>query len=427
MRYFHVIVFAVMLGFTSPTFSATSPEPSGKNAAVGYLMAIGWMTPPSEQVLNQIDRADSLESLKSFTSETWHYFSDSRMPIVLRFLKQGADCDFCRYIYERTYLPDDLVPPYRRLRDLAKIARGAGLKMLKEGNASEAFEIFKAVFRMGEGLEQDETLLSGHISVLIRKEIVKPFEEVITTASDSSVIEMVREYLRSLPKTTTGYKNLLEYERRYIENSLKFMKSHPETVDDFQILTPSNSDKNKITLSESPLSKCQANQRVLQGALELLTLDFNPLPASMTPAIIPEYLVHSGYLKEFPVCPQRGRYEVFTSSDGSLSFHCTIHPEPDYKAIQKNLQDQAQAEKEKLRTFVNTPEFDALCMETLAFMDEAIAMDQNVPDFIAKLDAFTKKVEASPNALVRKMIPSFRKLYQHRLELDESIQNLAKK
>ncbi len=426
MRYIQIVVCAIILSFTSPTWSAT-PQPAGKNAAVGYLMAIGWMTPPSKLVLDQIDQADSLESLKRFASETWEYLSDRRTTIVIKFLKQGATCDHCQYIYERQYLPDDPVPPYRRLRDLAQISRAVGLKVLKEGNASEAFDIFRSVFRMGEDLEQDETFLSGQISVMIRKAVLNPFEELLSSTTDPVILGMVKEYLRTRPPSTDGYKKVLGYGRIYIASSLSFMKSHPERIKDLQIKPPSKDDQNKPVLSEKPLSKCQANQRVLQGALEMLCLDFDPMPASMTPAVIPEYLVRSGYLKTLPVCPEHGNYEVYKCSDGSLSFRCSLHPEPDYRALQKADDEKKKKEQVELEKFVGSPEFDALCKETLKVVDEAIAMDQTAPGFLTKLDALSRKIDASDNALMKKLIPDIKMIFEQRLHLDEGVQNLLKK
>lgn len=441
-----ILMILTML-FQLPAFaqnaSTTIPTP---NAAVGYLMAIGWMNPESEKVMTEFGNTETLADLEKLSPDAKHYITKTSLNTVIHWLVQGAACEHCQFGYEHTWQPDEPVPPFKRLRELSRVARAFGLEQLRDGKAAEALQTFRAIFRLGGHLEVDGPLISGMVGLAIKKIAIKGFGELITKGKDEKVIASAREFLKAQPSATLATKTSLAGEKKYMAAALQLMKnsqsSPAELASDWgdgelRSWLPKNRGKKEyVTLPSPPVSAlkaCLANQRVLLGAVEMLCMDFSPMPASLTVNVIPEFLVTSQYLKKFPTCQDGGKYELTMIKEGEYEWRCTIHPTPD--ASGKTISQpppsappaEILAEIEEFQKFMKSSEFDEMIVEALAMLDVAMAFDPYAPEYTAKLEAFDKKIETSTNTVILKAMPNIRKIFEQQIELDDVIKKLLEK
>lgn len=432
-----LVALAILFHFSAfaQNVSTTIPTP---NAAVGYLMAIGWMNPPSEKVMAEFSDAKTLGDLEELSPDAKKYLGDERMNTIIRLLVQGADCEHCRFGYEHTWQPDEPVPPFKRLRELSRVARAFGLEQLRRGKVAEAFQTFRAIFRMGGHLDIDGTLIAGMVGLAIKGVAITGFEELITKGKDDKVMASTREFLKALPSATLSAKTCLVGEKKYLAAALQSMQNGSVDLakewDELRTWLPKKPGaKENATPPSSPvpaLKACLANQRVLLGAIEMLSMDFKPMPASLTIEIIPEFLVTSQYLNQFPNCPDGGKYELSVGKEGNYEWRCTIHPTPDESRESVSPPPpsaQTLAEIEEFKKFMKSPEFEGMVVEALAMFDDAMAFEPYAPDFKAKMDAFSKKIESSSNIVIQRSMPNIRKVLEKQMEQDEAIKKLLAK
>ncbi|MBF0406386.1 MAG: hypothetical protein HQM10_03450 [Candidatus Riflebacteria bacterium] len=430
-----IMAMASVFPLFAQDLSSSLPTP---NAAVGYLMAIGFLTPVPEQVMTEINTVENVAALEKLSSKTKNFFTDGKLNTVFKMLIQGAECKECRFGYERTYRADDPVAPFRRLRELARTARVYGLMQLKDGKPDKAFETFKAIFCMGKHVEFDGTLIAGMIGIALKNISLSGFKELVNLSKDKKIVEDACQFLKSQPSATLSAAKYLESEKKYIATALNMIKedSKKESDEDLRnsyenvvFILPLNMQKNVVsseTNTASPVKSCSANQRVLMGAVEMLCMDYNPMPATLTLSIIPEFLVSSKYLKNFPECPEKGKYEITKTNESAYEWHCTIHPEPGVTSEPASDTSvyPSKSQIEEFKKFINSTEFDKMTAEALGMFDEAKKFDPYAADYTAKIDAFQKKIETSTNTIIKNAIPNFKKMFESQVKQDESIKKL---
>lgn len=416
------------------------PEP---NAAIGYLMALGFLEPASKEVINEFAEAKTIATLEKLSPEARNYLAGKKFGVVANLLSLGAACELSRFGYEHTYRPEEPVPPFRRLRELGRIMRTYGLDLLKKGNPDRALDIFRSLFRLGGHLEVDGTLISGMIGVAIRNLALEGFEELAVHGKNEKSLTTMREFLKLQPTSVSSMNLCLEAEKRYTLTALQMIASGADKVSDealakdwdsIKIILPEEEQAGKTggngsVTAPSAFRECIANQRVLAGAVEMLCLDYNPMPATLTVDLIPEFLAKEKYLKVFPTCRDNGKYQVSKVKDGLYEWKCTVHPTPEASgesgalpvAVSKPTKEQIQ----KFRDFVLGADFKKMKQEIIDLFDEAKTFDPRSPDFEARTAAFQKKIESSSHQVVKNCIPNVKKAMEQQLKVDRAVEKLV--
>ncbi len=435
------IVLAVMLCATfGHAESAPTPQPT-PNAAVGYLMALGWMQPITEKVQTELSTCETVAGLDKLSPDARNAIGAGKMGTAVKLLVMGAACDYCMFGYQRTWRPDDVVPPFRRLRELARTARVYGLDQVRQGKAEQAFATFRAIFRLGAHLETDGTLIAGMVGLAFKKLAVKGFEELLNGTKDDKVIADARAFLKAQPKATAVTPSLMEGEKKFIGTALNMLVEGAKKDDsaglleawpDIENLFP-KSITDKMGKPAAPTTaqtkSCQANQRVLLAAVEMLGMDYSPMPATLTVAVIPEFLVKEKYLKLFPTCPEGGKYELSQSKEGQFAWRCSKHADVDSAGTEPPVAKATPSAElmTEIKQYLAGPEFAKLTAEALAVIDEAKTLDPYAPDFATKIEAYSKKIKDSPNPIINSAVPNVRKVFESQKELDEAMLKLIGK
>ena len=446
-----LLSFALVLAIASPSFAQSIPVSSETksvavtpNAAVGYLMALGFLEPASKEVMDELADVKTIAALDKLSDETKRYLSGGKIPVTVNLLKMGAGCEFSRFGYERTFRPDEPVPPFRRLRELGRTMRAYGLNLLKDGRQEDAAELFRSLYRLGGHLEVDGTLISGMIGIALRGFAIDGFQELLARNPSEPLKASLREFLKLQPSSIEGMRACLEFEKRFMITALGMITNGLDNETDEKISQVWESIKiiipegilsgkpieNPSPQPFSPLRECLANQRVLRGAVEMLGMDYSPMPASLTVDLIPGFLVKQQYLKAFPVCREGGKYQLIKVKEGIYDWKCTVHPTPEAAGSVSDSVASASTVRvppediKRFREFVLGPDFQKMRQETIDLYDEAKTLDPKAADFLEKAEAFKKKVENSNNPVARNAIPNVRKAFENAFEKDQAVQKI---
>ncbi|MBF0499707.1 MAG: hypothetical protein HQM09_06220 [Candidatus Riflebacteria bacterium] len=386
------------------------------NAAVRYLMALGWFIPPPKSVDREFSRISDFAELKNQSSSAQEYLDNSAQTKALQLLKRGGACPNCSFNPDSS-LSDDSIPPYERLEQLARFANVSGGMRARDGNFSEAVDLFIAIYQLGQHLEEDGQIYSAMVGYGLRKNLaLVSMKNLLGMNPPPEVRTKLMQFLNALPNPVLGSKRILERERVIMINFLREVKSRPALLQGFILVEASGTQK----LTRNPEKMCQENQITLTRALLALQQDFDPLPATVT-ANLKTALLAGHYLDKFPVCPGGGRLGTTHRADGKLICVCSKHA----SWMKSDSQNPDVPEDSKgMREFVNSPEYDRLVAELVSLYSEGIALDQSDPDYLRKAAELGTRVETSDNVLIKTIIPNFAKILECQKKLDELINDL---
>jgi|GEM_PF-2123387 len=441
------ILFFVCFFPTTLAFGQETAPVVDQNAALRYLMALSWFNPPPEKIRNEMFPVEHLDDLKKLSPEALDYLKSDKyvdhfkngksgnLFNVIELMKDGAKCSTCVFNPDKKFLPNDFIPPLWRLREMARVARIIGGLKAFEGKHQEALDIFKAVYRLGQHLDQEGVLISALVGIACRKLALHAMSDLCMMNPDSSVVEDMKVFLRAIPKPPVDFPKMYRGEKAFFENGCRFAQKNPEYfAAKFRLVSTASGTtmvlREELDVSGKSMSPCAVNQWVLRGALKMLQMHFEkPLPAVIS-AHLKESLLEMKYLKSFPECPEKGEYLVEINACGVPCVQCSVHKSignDEDAANATETQSLAPAEIEAWRMFLNGPAFEAYFSETSKLYDSIIQIDPKVPGFVDKLREIQKVTEVSTNPFILNFeLRLLCKSWEQQKPLEDEIEKLLK-
>lgn len=423
MRILTLTFLALML-IAAPLSARPGNDP---NAAVRYLNAIGHLPAVSNEFLDRFSTVEKLEEMEKLSSETVSFLHDEKLKSSMKLLQRGAACPQCNFTPDDRQHFEDFIPPYRRIRQLARVGRAYAWMQEKSGDANGAFDTLTSIFMMGQHLEENGLLISTMLGVAIRKIAVNALIDFRARHPEDVWKTRLAEFFKRIPNPAVNLKASVEYERTGLENTLRDAKKHPEKLRDLSMEIDLPISANATALPDS-FKACYANQRVLRGALEMLIMDYKqPLPATITNDLLTN-LVKLQYLKALVSCPESGKYDLTGLDTDSPLSSCSVHGNPDTPsdAADSNEKKRKAAAVEYLTKLVATPDYDREIDECMKMYDELLAIDPKAADFATKCDDIQSRISSSKNIFIQNGMPNLKKTHQTVLELQEKIEQLLK-
>ncbi len=423
----HVALVVLFLGVAALLSARPGQDP---NAAVRYLLAIGHLPAVSDTVLDELGELETFADLGKISKEGAAFLQNEKFRLAMHLLQLGAACPQCNFTPDDTMSIEDPVPPYRRIRQLARLARTYAWDREKAGKPDEAFALLTSVFMLGQHLEEQGLLISVMIGVACRKIAVNALLEFRTRHPEAQWREKLVTFFQRVPKPAVNIRASLEYERKGMENILKQAKSDHRLFGLMDLPVPDDAKAPPAAAPAGPApdKECRAGQRVLIGALEMLAMDYAmPLPATIS-ADLPAALVQLGYLKKPVTCPAGGKLLISLNDKGEPAVECQMHGDVDTPSATA-AQDAAKAREAAVAYFgrlAATPEYDRLVAECLKFYDDLLAIDLASPTGPADHDELWKKIDAAKNPFASAVIPNHRKAWEEGNKLEELIQQVQK-
>ena len=425
-----LIVFVVLFLFTALTL--TAKPGNDPNAAVRYLLAIGQLPFASEKVLDELGLIEKFEDLQKIGKEGKAFLADEKIKMSMRMLQLGAACPTCNFTPDDKQTYEDAVSPYRRLRQLARLARVYAWDREKAGDLAGAVESLTAAFMLGQHLEEGGILISTMVGVACRKLAVVALLEFRTRHQETMWKDKLVAFFKKIPHPSADILASLKYERVGVENTLRAAKASPEMFRTIGIpvlvpAVPAAAAESAPT-SASLGKECLVGQRILAGAIEMLAMDYSfPFPATIT-ADLPNALVSLKYLKMPAVCPAGGKINVTLDDKGKPTIECVKHgtvdsPSPEAQQAKADMNEVVFQYYSKL---VGTPEYDRLVTECFKFYDELMALELSTPTAQSAYDSLWEKINASKNPFAQRVIPNFRKAWEEARKLEVLIEQAQK-
>jgi hypothetical protein len=303
------------------------------NAALRYLMAMGYMPQISSKTADKLAEIRDLESFKKLNQDNLKELNSASgfLHTVTRLLDLAADCSKCTFIVDKNLDFDTIVPPYRSVRLFARYINAQGWQNAENGAYAEAASKFCHVFRLGLNVSRDGFAINGSFGVAIQKMAVESINNLLALNSDEKVKNILADCFTNLPKPLVDSRVHVDYERLFIANSLKRAEKEPAMFGHMELFKDeSQKPEPKIV---APDKACAANQRVLLGALEMYFMDNEFAPLASDSETVIKMLVDQQYLKTGPVCANKGTY-TFTQVEGEEYYDvsCSCGADPDQQS-----------------------------------------------------------------------------------------------
>lgn len=419
-----LLVLASFMLIAYPLIARPGNDPNG---AVRYLNAIGQLPAVANEVLDEFGQVEKFDELGKLGSASAALLHEAKVKSAMDLLHLGAACQQCNFTPDDRQHFTDFIPPYRRLRQLARLARAYAWQAEKDGRPDTAFDTLTSVFMLGQHVEDNGVIISTMIGIAIRKIAANALIEFRTRHPEEAWKTRLADFFKRIPRPAVNMQASIEYERTGFMNTLRDAKAHPEIFRDIgmELDFPASAS---APASPDTTKTCHANLRVLMGALEMLVMDYGqPLPATITSDLLPS-LVRLGYLKNPVSCPDSGKFDLTGLDTEAPRATCSLHGNPDAPSESAIRSENEKKERtaEYLTKLATTPDYDRMMNECSKMYDELLAVDPNAADFEAKCDDIQKRVESSENIFIRNGIPSLKKAYTEVKDLQEKIDRLLK-
>ncbi|HOY68503.1 MAG TPA: hypothetical protein PLP29_16615 [Candidatus Ozemobacteraceae bacterium] len=422
MRHALLVLVSFML-IASPLIARPGNDPNG---AVRYLNAIGQLPSVSNEVLDEFGKVETREEMGKLGSEAVSFLREGKVKSAMELLRLGAACPQCNFTPDDRQHFSDYIPPYRRLRQIARLARAYAWQLENDGRHEAAFDTLTSIFMLGQHVEDNGVIISTMIGIAIRKIAVNALIEFRTRHPEEAWKTRLATFFKRIPRPAVNMPASIEYERTSFMNTLRDAKVHPEIFRDLGMELDFPGAAAVVKPSSDTVRLCHANLRVLMGALEMLCMDYaQPLPATIS-SDIPGSLVKLAYVKAPLACPGGGTYELSGLDTEAPRATCTLHGNPDTPS--ETAIQETDEKKERTAAFLielaATPEYDRLMDECSKMYDELLRLDPAAADFEARCDELQKRVETSDNIFIRNGIPNLKKAYTEVKDLQGKIDRL---
>ncbi|MBU1108082.1 MAG: hypothetical protein KKB51_15530 [Candidatus Riflebacteria bacterium] len=423
-----ITVMFLVLSFASQVVA----EPAkfiDNNAALRYLMAIGFMPQLSENTAYKLADVDSLESLKNLKPEIRKELSTSTavnsMVTISRLLDLAAECTESTFVVDQNYDEESIVPPYRSLRQFARFMNARAWIDAEKGDYAAAARKFVHIFRLGANLGREGIAISGMVGIGIQRIAVESINNMLELSQDREIKKMLHDYFSALPKPLIASGLFIDGEKLYITNTLAKADKKPEVLGDLVTFKDSSAEPAQRQIASN--SACVANQRVLMGAVEMYLMDYDDVLTKLDTATILTKLVEEKYLLKAPVCPNKGKYIISFQDKEEFDVSCSCGMSPDMPVEAQSVEATSSAVMEKASAYVKSDAYAKDKKELFAIFDEILTIDAYSADSDEKASKLAERIEKSPNPLIEAVVINPKSFYKSLRENQQRIDDLVKK
>ncbi|PKL49516.1 MAG: hypothetical protein CVV42_05910 [Candidatus Riflebacteria bacterium HGW-Riflebacteria-2] len=403
------------------------------NAALRYLMAMGYMPQISSKTADKLADVRDLESFKKLTKDNLKELNSASgfLYTVTRLLDLAADCSECTFIVDKNLDFDTIVPPYRSIRLFARYINAQGWQDAENEAYVEAARKFCHVFRLGLNVSSDGFAINGSFGIAIQKMAVESINNLLALNSDEKVKKILADCFANLPKPIVDSKVHIGYERVFIANSLIRAEKDPTMFGHMELFKDeSRKPEPKIV---APDKACAANQRVLMGALEMYFMDNEFAPLSSDSETVIKMLVDQKYLKTGPVCENKGKY-IFTLAEGEeyydVSCSCGADPEKQSASIGETKEKEPEFSPEvmkKIDEYIKSEAYVEDKKEINVIFDEMLKIDPYTTTGDEAAGKLAERIESNKSTLVQYLMMNPQSFYKTLRENQQRIDDLVKK
>ena len=395
------------------------------NAALRYLMAMGFMPTITDDEGHKLSEVNSLETYAEIPLNLKTAAGEATSFRIKKLLADAAKCRECNFIPDSTCKPEDIVPPYKLMRKFARLLNAGAWKAIHEGRHEEGAGLLVDIFKFGDGIENNGPLISYMFGHAIREIAVNSMKNLVAGDFKPDARKIVTDYLKSLPRPAFPVKEGIKIEKTLGENVLLTLVKEPkDMVEMIKTVEGSYGDPQ----TPPPASSCNANQRVLMGALEMAMMDGKVFSEDQDYKSIEEKLVKDQYLKAGFACPSKGEYKIVIS-DKDIKVSCSCGADPNVPLPAVENQTPAPTDQKLLaraEEYLSSGNFDKDRKEYFELHDKILAVDDSQKDVLQKIDAITADYSKSENWLIKGFAVNFHKCFEKQVKLQEAIDNMIK-
>ncbi len=422
MSQFIIVLTAVLMCSISISVSAAEKIFNDPNAAMRYLMAIGFMptiTDDEGKALADVTDAKTFQALPAALKSKVGEAMGFRIKKLLEYAKNCPDCNF---MPDSSYNAEDIVPPYKTLRKFARFLNAGAWKAFISGQQKEAATLWVAVFRFGDDVENYGPMISYMIGHAIREIAVKSMKNALAGECKPEAKTIMVDYLKALPRPAFSLKEGLTFEKTFGDKMLEILNADPKSLVE---LLPA--DDTAMTTVKKTGAGCNANQRVLMGALEMAMMDGIAFEKGADNTAILARLVKDKYLKNAPECPEKGKYSTDLISEKEYKVSCSCgstFEAPRNVEYEVQVKDPAKLEAKALE-YHSSGKYAKDRKEIAEYYDKMMAMDALQPDGLKIIADLQADYEKRGNLLIPNAI-DFHKAFGKQLQLQQEIDSIIK-
>ena len=418
-----IIMTLVALFVVSSVVLTAQEPPRDPNAAMRYLMAMGFMPNISDDDGMKIGEVNSLETYEELPLNLKTAVGEASSFRIKKLLEAAAACTQCNFMPDNTFNPEDIAPPFKAIRKFARFLNAGAWKAIKDGRHEDGARMLVSVFRFGDDMENHGPLISYMLGLGIRNIAMGSMQNLVAGDFKAEAKKIVIDYLKSLPRPALPIKEAIAYERKFSEKLLATLESDEGMVELLKQLEPQPQ-----TDTTKEASSCNANQRVIMGAIEMASMDgitFEKFPDFKA---IEEKLLTDKYIRKGFECPNKGQYKVeFSDKDFVVSCSCGANPnaappiEETKPAVPADPVLLAKAQEYK-----KSGKFEKDRAEFLEYHDKILAIDDMQPDAMQKITTLHNDYTNRKNLLIDGIAADFTKCFDKQFKLQAEIDNLTK-
>jgi len=422
-----VIVAILVLSLASQLIA----EPAtfvDNNAALRYLMALGFMPKLKSDDCYELSGINSLETLKALDSKSRKELespsASSHLSTMFRLLDLAAECTESTFIVDQDCDYESMIPPYRSLRQFARFVNAHAWIDAEKGDYAAAARKFIHIFRLGKNLGGDGIAISCMVGIGIQRIAVESINNLLEICKDSDTKKVLHDYFSLLPKPMIDGSFHINKEKLYIYNTLNKAEKQPKKFAEFEIF---KDETEKTVKAAAVVSACRANQRVLLGALEMYMMDNTEAPSDLDSAAIINKLVEEKYLKLAPACENKGKYAIKFETDGDFSVSCSCGVSLDETVVEEKGKEISPAVMEKINAYIKSGAFVSDKKEVEAIFAEIVDIDPYAATSDEKAGKVAERIENSKNPLINTLVINPQSFYKALRENQQRIDDLVKR
>jgi len=403
------------------------------NAALRYLMAIGFMPKLSDKTYDQLYNLNSLDSLKKIKAESRTELDAAvnSMGPIYRLLDLAAECTESTFLVDQNNNYETIVPPYRSIRQFARFLNACALIEAERGNHLLAAKTFINIFRLGVNLSRDHIIINASLSMTIQGMAIASINNLLTQTKDAEVKKVLSDYFTKLPKPILVWKNYLKSEYQNIANSLVMAEKNPALMADVPMFT--DESEKSAQADRSSDSECAANQRVLLGATEMYLIDHEDTPKIKNSADFFQKLVDEKYLKTVPVCGNKGSYSINLVDRENFNVVCSCGVSPDAistAATAESAKKVSPATIKKIEVYLKSEQYTEDKKTIEALFEEMMALDPFAPGVDEKAAELDERIEKHESGMARYLVlypgSYYKTIREHQQRIDDLVNTLKK-
>lgn len=421
-----LLVIALALGAIHASAADTKPY-NDPNAAMRYLMAMGYMPDISKIDATALSKVEDLATLNELSEDAISSLSSGNFWRIKVLLDFAAKCPECNFMPDANFDPQDYVPPFRQLRSFARFLNARAWIELKNGSEVEGAELLVSTFRLGDDVENHGPLISYMVGFAIRNIAMKSMRNLTSGNFKPEAKKVIIDYLKALPRPAFPLKEGIVYEKVFGDKILQTLSKDPKGLAEIMPMD----DESKVEGVETVEVKCFSNQRVLNGSIEMALMDGIKLQKMTKSSEIQEKLVADKYLRSAPECPDKGTYQIKFTSESMYEVSCSCGANEQSNGTTATRTTTLQGMKnpvlvKKALAYYASGKFAKDRKELMEYYDKVIAIDPFQQGGLEMMKSLKNDYESRENFILDTIAPNFEKCYEKQIKLQQEIDELIK-